>query len=88
MICEQPPPLAPSPRPARARNAPLHVRSFGLMYFTGAWFKLIFGSIYAVFALAMLIVFFRARQVFEIRARYSGTHTRFLMRAVRNYYDG
>lgn len=37
---------------------------------SGAWFKLIFGCFYAVFSFIMVIIFFRARNVFEIRARY------------------
>lgn len=34
-----------------------------------AWFKLVFGITYMAFGMFCLIIFFRSRDVFEIRAR-------------------
>lgn len=62
-------PAASEPRsldflPCCVSDPPIYLWPTGM-----AWFKLVFGVVYMAFGMFCLIVFFRARDVFEIRAR-------------------
>ncbi len=69
MFCSAPCPHVPLQFPNFQPLSLLAVRAVCAGF---AWFKFVFGVVYMAFGFLCLVVFFRARNVFEIRARCEG----------------